>query len=80
VLPKGLKRIRHYGLLGAADKASKFAQAREALGAPTPDPVIVEFVQASMQRMERHKYLRCPHSGAGCFVPTATLSCRCRCA
>jgi hypothetical protein len=33
----------------------------------------VEFVQAFMQRMERHKYLRCPHCGTGCFVPTATI-------
>jgi len=36
VLPKGFKRIRHYGLLGPAGKATKLAQARAALSAPVP--------------------------------------------
>ncbi|MBI3372494.1 MAG: transposase [Betaproteobacteria bacterium] len=31
VLPKGFKRIRHYGLLGPAGKAGKLARARAAL-------------------------------------------------
>jgi len=44
VLPKGFKRIRHYGLLGPAGKAAKLAQARAALSAPVPDPVVVESV------------------------------------
>ncbi len=35
VLPKGFKRIRHYGLLGPAGKKTKLAQARGALGACT---------------------------------------------
>jgi hypothetical protein len=73
VLPKGFKRIRHYGLLGPAAKAAKLAQARAALSVPAPDPVVVESVQAFMQRIERHEYLRCPHCGKGQFVPTAAI-------
>ena len=36
VLPKGFKRIRHYGLLGSAGKAAKLAQARATLSVPAP--------------------------------------------
>lgn len=74
VLPGGFKRIRHYGLLGPAAKAVKLAQARAALNAPVPDPVVVESVQAFMQRIERHQYLHCPHCGQGQFVPTASIA------
>jgi hypothetical protein len=74
VLPKGFKRIRHYGLLGPAGKAAKLAKARAALSAPTPDPVVVESVQAFMRRVERHEYLHCPHCGKGQFVPTAPIA------
>ncbi len=74
VLPKGFKRIRHYGLLGPAGKAVKLAQARAALSAPPPDPVVVESVQAFMHRIQRHEYLRCTHCGKGQFVPTASIA------
>jgi hypothetical protein len=73
VLPKGFKRIRHYGLLGPAGKAVKLAKARAALSAPTPDPVVMESVQAFMRRIQRHEYLRCTHCGRGQFVPTAPI-------
>ena len=74
VLPSGFKRIRHYGLLGPAAKALKLAQARAALNAPIPDPVVVESVQAFMRRVDRHEYLRCPDCGRGQFVPTAPIA------
>jgi len=74
VLPKGFKRIRHYGLIGPAHKAARLATARAALDAPVPDPVVVESVQAFMRRVERHEYLRCPHCGRGQFVPTAPIA------
>jgi hypothetical protein len=51
VLPKGFKRIRHYGLLGPAHKAANLAAARAALEAPAPDPVVVESVEAFMRRV-----------------------------
>jgi len=74
VLPKGFKRIRHYGLIGPAHKAAKLAQARAALSVPTPDPVVVESVRDFMHRIEHHEYLRCPHCGKGQFVPTAPIA------
>jgi len=74
VLPRGFKRIRHYGLLGPAGKKLKLAQARAALSVPAPDPVAVESVQAFMQRIQRHEYLRCPHCARGQFVTTAPIA------
>ena len=74
VLPKGFKRIRHYGLLGPAGKAVKLAQARAALSAPVPDPLVVESVEAFMRRIDRHEGSRCPHCGKGHFVPTAPIA------
>jgi hypothetical protein len=74
VLPKGFKRIRHYGLIGPAHKSVKLAQARAALLAPTPDPVVVESVQAFMDRIQRHQHLRCTHCNRGQFVPTAAIA------
>lgn len=73
VLPKGFKRIRHYGILGPAGKAAKLARARVALSVPPPDPAVVESVAAFMQRIDRHDWRRCPHCGTGTWVPTAAL-------
>ena len=74
VLPSGFKRIRHYGLLGPAAKALKLAQARAALSAPIPDPVVVESVQAFMRRVDRHEWSRCSHCGKGQFIFTAPIA------
>jgi hypothetical protein len=74
VLPKGFKRIRHYGLLGPAGKAVKLAQARAALSAPVPDPLVVESVETFMRRIDRLDWMRCPHCGKGQFVPTASIA------
>ena len=74
VLPKGFKRIRHYGLLGPAGKAVKLARARAALSVPAPDPVIVESVAAFLRRIDRAAWARCPHCGQGAFVPTAAIA------
>jgi hypothetical protein len=74
VLPKGFKRIRHYGLLGPAGKAAKLARARAALSVPAPDPLVVESVEAFMRRIHRHESSRCPHCGNGSFVPTAPIA------
>lgn len=38
VLPKGLKRIRHYGFLSNASRKKKLAIIRTALAAPQPEP------------------------------------------
>ena len=74
VLPKGFKRIRHYGLIGPAGKRVKLALARAALAMPTPDPIMIESVQDFMQRIQRHEYMRCTHCGRGQFVPTAAIA------
>jgi hypothetical protein len=74
VLPKGFKRIRHYGLLGPAGKAHKLAQARAALSVPPPDPVVVESVQDFLRRIDRIECSRCPHCGRGQFVTTAPIA------
>lgn len=74
VLPKGFKRIRHYGLLAPAHKARRLAQAREALGAPTPDAPVIESVAQFMQRVARIEWGRCPHCGTGHFVVTGALA------
>jgi len=74
VLPKGFKRIRHYGLIGPAHKAARLATARAALDAPAPDPVVVESVEAFMRRIDRLEWSRCPHCGKGQFVPTAPIA------
>ena len=74
VLPQGFKRIRHYGLIGPAAKAVKLAQARSALAAPAPDPLVVESVQDFLHRIDRHEMLRCTHCGNGQFVPTASIA------
>jgi len=38
VLPKGLMRVRHYGLLANRCRVQRLAQIREILGAPAPEP------------------------------------------
>ena len=73
VLPKGFKRIRHYGLLGPAGKATRLAQGRAALSAPTPDPAIIESVEEFIGRINRIEWLRCTHCGNGRFVPSAPI-------
>lgn len=67
MLPNGFKRIRHYGLLGPAHKAVNLAAARAALGAPAPDPVVVESVEAFMRRVAGIEWLNCPHCHEGRF-------------
>jgi hypothetical protein len=74
VLPKGFKRIRHYGLLGPAGKAAKLARARAALSAPAPDPLVVESVEEFIGRINRLEWLRCTHCGNGRFVPSAPIA------
>ena len=74
VLPKGFKRIRHYGLLGPAGKATELAQARTALSVPGPDPMLVELPAAFLRRIDRIERTRCPRCGEGTLVPTAGIA------
>jgi len=63
LLPKGFKRIRHYGLLGPAHKATHLAAARAALHAPQPQPMVIESVAQFMRRVARIEWAACPHCG-----------------
>jgi len=74
VLPKGFKRIRHYGLLGPAGKAVKLAQARAALSAPTPNPTVIESVEEFIGRINRIEWLRCKHCAIGRLIPSAAIA------
>ena len=73
VLPNGFKRIRHYGLLGPAHKTANLAAARAALQVPTPDPVLLESVEAFLRRVAHIECLCCPHCREGRFGVVAAI-------
>lgn len=59
ILPTGLKRIRHYGLL-ANPNGKKLALAKAALHMPTPNPVAQESAQDFMARVAQINTSQCP--------------------
>jgi len=65
VLPSGLKRIRHYGVLASSCKAVKLGAARLALQMPVIDPRVVEPVKSFMARVARLDVDLCPCCGTG---------------
>ena len=73
VLPSGLKRIRHYGVLAPSCKAVKLGAARLALGIPVIDPRITEPVRAFMARVARLDVDLCPFCRTGRLHVSATL-------
>ena len=74
LLPKGFKRIRHYGLLGPAHKATHLAAARAALHAPQPEPMVIESVAQFMLRVARIEWAACPHCHGGHFEVVQAVS------
>ncbi|EQD75846.1 transposase [mine drainage metagenome] len=60
VLPTGIKRIRHYGLLAPAAKRIRVAKVRAALAMPTANPLATESAQAFMQRVAQQDIAQCP--------------------
>lgn len=70
VLPRGFKRIRHYGLLAPRHKGVRMAQARAALQVPEPQAPAIETAQAFLRRVSARDLQRCPHchSGRWCAV------------
>ena len=79
VLPRGFKRIRHYGLLGAAHKSARLAAARTALAAPAPQPAVIESVAAFMQRVARFEWAACTHCRLGQFKLLQAIAPQPRC-
>ena len=60
VLPKGVKRIRHYGVLANGCKKTQLASAREALHQPAPDARACESARGFMARVAHIEIHTCP--------------------
>ena len=60
VLPKGIKRLRHYGILASACKGIKLNAARQALQMPVINPLAVESAQDFMARVAKIDVMLCP--------------------
>ena len=73
ILPTGIKRIRHYGVLASACKGVKLAAARAALQMPAPNPQAIESAQAFMARVSKIDVLLCPCCKVGRLQVTAVL-------
>ena len=68
VLPGGVKRIRHYGVLANGCKKTQLAQARRALHQPAPNPQATACAQAFMARVAKIDVLACPRCKAPLHV------------
>ncbi|MBP6407098.1 MAG: IS91 family transposase [Ramlibacter sp.] len=73
VLPDGVQRIRHYGVLANGCKKTQLARARQALNQPPPNPRALESAQAFMARVARIEIGLCPHCKGPLHV-AATLA------
>ena len=74
ILPQGLKRIRHYGVLASACKTDKLNQARLALQMPPPNREAAESAQAFMARVAKLEVMRCPCCKTGTLRWVQTLA------
>jgi hypothetical protein len=73
VLPTGIKRIRHYGVLASACKKVKLSAARLALDMPAINPQALESAQAFMMRVAKIDVLLCPYCKKGRLNVIATM-------
>ena len=73
VLPTGVKRIRHYGVLASACKGVKLNAARLALQMPLPNPQAMECAQGFMARVAKIDLDLCPCCKVGRLQVTAVL-------
>jgi len=73
VLPTGIKRIRHYGVLASSCKRVKLSAARTALQMPLPNPQAMESVQGFMVRVVRIDVSLCPCCKVGRLHVIAVL-------
>ncbi len=74
ILPTGIKRIRHYGVLASACKTDKLCQARLALQMPPPNPRAAESAQAFMAPVAKLAVLQCPCCKLGRLRLMGTLA------
>jgi hypothetical protein len=73
VLPTGIKRIRHYGVLASSCKTKKLSAARLALQMPTSNPQAIESAQAFLRRVAKIDVGLCPCCKIGRLRVAATL-------
>jgi hypothetical protein len=73
VLPTGIKRIRHYGVLASACKTDKLSAARQALQMPSANRQALESAQVFMARVARIETMQCPCCKLGSLKVVATL-------
>ena len=73
VLPTGIKRIRHYGVLASACKGVKLAAARAALQMLPSNRQALESAHAFMARVAKFDVGLCPCCGQGRLRVTAVL-------
>jgi hypothetical protein len=71
VVPRGLMRIRHFGLLANRTRRATLARCRALLGQPPPQDAQLESVVALMQRLTGIDIARCPGRG-GCSSPLSS--------
>jgi Putative transposase/Transposase zinc-binding domain len=74
IVPTGIKRIRHYGVLASSCKGVKLAAARAALQMPPSNPQASESAHAFMARVAKMDVLLCPCCGQGRLHVTAVLA------
>ena len=74
ILPTGIKRIRHYGVLASSCKGVKLAAARVALPMPLSNPQASESAHAFMARVAKMDVLLCPCCRQGRLHVTAVLA------
>ena len=73
VLPAGLKRIRHYGLLAPAAKSERLALARQLLAMPKANALAREDAQSFMRRVAAIDIGACSHCKLGRWVVIACV-------
>ena len=73
VLPTGVKRIRHYGVLASSCKGVKLPAARLALQMPAANPQAMESAQGFLARVARIDVGLCPCCKVGRLKVTAVL-------
>jgi hypothetical protein len=73
VLPKGLVRIRHYGLLANRSRREKIACCRALLSVPEPQAPVEESVSEKLLRLTGVDIHRCPWCHEGRMVVVAEI-------
>ena len=74
ILPTGIKRIRHYGVLASACKRARLAEVRTALAMPAANPKALESAGEFMRRVAGAEVLRRPCCAVGRLRAVQTLS------